>query len=51
MGTGSKPIPLLEAEVEHILRHMGLAEPRTKEVFDIGECVKLLLVLFVILPV
>jgi transcriptional antiterminator NusG len=42
VGTGSKPIPLLEAEVEHILRHMGLAEPRTKEVFDIGECVKII---------
>ncbi|MGI5901618.1 MAG: transcription termination/antitermination protein NusG [Desulfitobacteriia bacterium] len=40
VGSGSKPIPLLEHEVSAILRQMGLEKTRTKVDVDIGQAVK-----------
>lgn len=42
VGTGSKPIPLLEEEIEHILKHMGLAEAGPKETYNPGENVRVI---------
>lgn len=42
VGTGSKPIPLLEEEVENILKHMGLAEAGPKEIYNLGEIVRVI---------
>ncbi|MDX9871796.1 MAG: transcription termination/antitermination protein NusG [Clostridia bacterium] len=42
VGTGSKPIPLHETEVKHILKHMGLEEARPKISFQIGESVRVI---------
>ncbi|ADG81169.1 transcription termination/antitermination protein NusG [Thermincola potens] len=40
VGSGSKPIPLHEAEVRHILRQMGVEEPRAKIDFELGQNVR-----------
>lgn len=40
VGTGSKPIPLNEAEAKQIIRQMGVEEPRARVDFSIGESVR-----------
>lgn len=40
VGTGAKPIPLLEREVVSIMRQMGLEETRTKIDFSVDENVR-----------
>lgn len=40
VGTGSKPIPLLESEIAHILKHMGMEEATPKAKFSVGESVR-----------
>jgi transcriptional antiterminator NusG len=42
VGTGSKPIPLLEEEIDNILKHMGLADAKPKEIYNIGESVRVI---------
>ncbi|MDR3288255.1 MAG: transcription termination/antitermination protein NusG [Peptococcaceae bacterium] len=42
VGTGSKPIPLLEREVLSILRQMGMEEVRTKIDVAVGQSVKII---------
>ncbi|HEY8463871.1 MAG TPA: transcription termination/antitermination protein NusG [Bacillota bacterium] len=42
VGSGSKPIPLQEREMQLILHQMGLEEPKTKLDFEIGETVKVI---------
>lgn len=42
VGPGSKPIPLQQKEVDLILRHMGVDEPRPKLDFNIGEPVRVI---------
>jgi transcriptional antiterminator NusG len=39
-GGGSKPTPLLPEEVSHLLKQMGVEEPRIKIDFSINENVK-----------
>lgn len=39
-GAGSKPTPLLPEEVEHILKGMGMEEPRIEVDFELKEAVK-----------
>lgn len=39
-GAGSKPTPLLPEEVEHILKGMGMEEPRIEVDYEIKEAVK-----------
>lgn len=41
VGTGSKPIPLHEGEVKHILKQMGVEEPKTKVDFELGQNVRI----------
>ncbi|HHZ16050.1 MAG TPA: transcription termination/antitermination protein NusG [Peptococcaceae bacterium] len=40
VGTGAKPIPLLESEINEILRHMGMDEAKPKVVYQVGESVQ-----------
>lgn len=40
VGSGTKPIPLLENEVKQILRQMGVEEARPKLAFDLGQTVR-----------
>lgn len=40
VGTGSKPIPLLETEIANILKHMGMDEAKPKAIFSVGESVR-----------
>ena len=40
VGTGSKPIPLLDSEIKQILKHMGLEEAKPKVAFQVGESVR-----------
>lgn len=40
VGTGSKPIPLLENEVTAILRQMGLEKVKTKIDVNIGQSIR-----------
>ena len=40
VGTGSKPIPLVESEIKNILKHMGLDEAKPKQIYSIGEIIK-----------
>ncbi len=40
VGPGSKPIPLSSAEINQILRQMGMDEPKPKVAFDVGESVR-----------
>ncbi|MDR3270936.1 MAG: transcription termination/antitermination protein NusG [Peptococcaceae bacterium] len=42
VGTGSKPIPLQDREVLHILRQMGMDEVRTKIDVVVGQSVKII---------
>lgn len=42
VGTGSKPIPLLESEIKQILKHMGLEEVRPKVNFEVGEAIRVI---------
>jgi len=42
VGTGSKPIPLLESEIRQILKHMGLEEARPKVNFEVGEHIRVI---------
>jgi len=42
VGTGSKPIPLQETEIRHILKHMGLEEAKPKVNFSVGESVRVI---------
>ena len=39
-GSGSKPTALLPEEVEQILKHMGMEEPKPKIEFDLKENVR-----------
>lgn len=39
-GSGSKPIPLMQEEVDAILRHMGMEEPKPKVDFELKETVR-----------
>lgn len=40
VGTGAKPIPLMDNEVNSILKHMGIEEAKPKAIYSIGECVR-----------
>ena len=40
-GSGSKPTALLPEEVEQILKHMGIAEPKPKINFNVSESVRI----------
>jgi len=40
-GSGSKPIPLMQEEVDAILRHMGMEEPKPKIDFELKENVRI----------
>ncbi|MDI6880497.1 MAG: transcription termination/antitermination protein NusG [Desulfitobacteriaceae bacterium] len=42
VGTGAKPIPLLEQEVASILRQMGYDEVRTKIDFDLNQNIRVI---------
>jgi len=41
VGSGSKPIPLLDHEVHAILRQMGMEEQRTKIDVEVGQSVRI----------
>ena len=41
VGTGAKPIPLLESEINEILRHMGMDEAKPKVVYQLGKASRL----------
>lgn len=40
VGSGGRPIPLMEEEVEAIQKQMGMEQPRPKIDFEVGENVK-----------
>lgn len=42
VGSGSKPLPLLENEVANILRQMGLEKTRNKIDVNVGQSVKVI---------
>ena len=42
VGTGAKPIPLLEAEVKAILKQMGMEDAKTKVDFEVKQSVKVI---------
>ena len=42
VGPGSKPIPLSEGEIEHILKQMGLGEAKPKHDFVVKEQVRVI---------
>ncbi len=42
VGPGSKPVPLSQEEVQHILKQMGVAEARSRARFESGEQVRVL---------
>ncbi len=42
VGTGSKPVPLDEAEVQTILRHMGYADAVVNLDYSVGEQVRVI---------
>ncbi len=42
VGSGSKPIPLNDAEVKQIIRQMGIEEPRARVNFSTGESVRVI---------
>ncbi len=42
VGTGAKPIPLHDSEANHILKQMGVEEPRTRVPFEIGQDVRVI---------
>jgi transcriptional antiterminator NusG len=42
VGSGSKPIPLNDAEAGQIIRKMGVEEPRARIVLSVGENVRVI---------
>lgn len=42
VGSGTKPIPLEEGEVRHIMKRMGVEEPKIKVDFELGEQIKVI---------
>lgn len=42
VGSGAKPVPLAESEIQNILHTMGLEEPRPRMIYDVGEIVKVI---------
>jgi len=42
VGPGSKPVPLSEKEVHHILKQMGLDEPKPKHDFAVKEQIRVI---------
>lgn len=42
VGTGSKPVPLHDEEVENILKQMGVLEPKVKVNFFVNENVRVI---------
>ena len=42
VGTGAKPVPLMESEAKRILRQMGIEEVRPKIDYELGESVKVI---------
>jgi len=40
VGPGSKPVPLSEKEINHILRQVGIVEGKPRIDFDIGQVVR-----------
>jgi transcriptional antiterminator NusG len=42
VGTGTKPVPLKEEEIMSILKHMGIEEARPKEIYEVGENVRII---------
>lgn len=42
VGSGTKPIPLAEAEVRHIMKRMGVEEPKIKVDYEVGQQVKVI---------
>ena len=42
VGPGSKPIPLSQAEIDQILKQMGINDPKPKIDFDAGESVRVI---------
>ena len=40
VGSGAKPIPLLESEVKTILHQMGIEEQRATIDYELGESIK-----------
>ncbi|MDW7683789.1 MAG: transcription termination/antitermination protein NusG [Bacillota bacterium] len=42
VGPGSKPIPLSQAEIDSILKQMGMTEPKPKIDFEEGESVRVI---------
>jgi len=40
VGSGSKPIPLQEEEIQNILKHMGMEEVRPKVQFQPGQSIR-----------
>ncbi|GAB2695698.1 transcription termination/antitermination protein NusG [Paenibacillus thermoaerophilus] len=41
-GSGSKPTPLLPEEVDQILKHMGIEDPKPKIDFELKESVRVM---------
>ncbi|HOB09121.1 MAG: transcription termination/antitermination protein NusG [Limnochordia bacterium] len=42
VGSGVKPVPLTQEEINQILHTMGLDEPRPRMKFEVGESVKVI---------
>jgi len=42
VGPGSKPIPLSASEISHILKQMGMDEPKPKVQYAVGESVRVI---------
>ncbi|QNO14804.1 transcription termination/antitermination protein NusG [Alkalicella caledoniensis] len=42
VGSGTKPIPLEEGEVRHIMKKMGVEEPKIKVDFVVGQHIKVI---------
>ena len=42
VGTGAKPVPLHDSEINVLLRQMGVEEPRAKIDFKLGENVRVI---------
>ena len=42
VGTGSKPVPLNDEEVAGILKHMGIDEVRPRELYELGENIRII---------
>lgn len=42
VGPGSKPIPLSKSEITHILKQMGMDDPKPRIDFSVGERVRII---------